>query len=116
MILAGISNGEVASSFFIAAALSLIAIVWNYIYNTLFEMWENKNNIINRSFFIRVIHSLIFESGFILIAVPLFMWWYHVTFIQAFIMEIGIILFFLIYTFVFTWMFDKIFPKVVTGS
>lgn len=116
MILAGMSNGEVSSSLFIAIALSLIAIVWNYLYNTLFEMWENKNNIKERSFIIRVIHSLMFESGFILIAVPLFMWWYKVTFVQAFIMEIGILLFFLIYTFVFTLIFDKTFPRVVSGS
>lgn len=113
IILAGMSNGEVSSSLFVAVALSLIAIAWNYIYNTLFELWENKNNIKKRSFVIRLIHSMLFESGFILIAVPLFMWWYQVSFVQAFIMEISVLLFFLIYTFIFTLIFDKTFPRVI---
>ncbi|POP45833.1 hypothetical protein CHU32_08475 [Superficieibacter electus] len=115
VILAGMSNGEVSASLFVAAALSLIAIVWNYIYNTLFELWENKNNIKKRSFIIRLVHSIIFESGFILIAVPLFMWWYRVSFLQAFIMEIGVLLFFLIYTFIFTLIFDKTFSRAIEG-
>lgn len=113
MILAGMSNGEVSSSLFVAVALSLIAIAWNYIYNTMFELWENKKNIITRSFTVRVIHAFMFECGFILIAVPLFMWWYSVSFTQAFMMEVGILLFFLIYTFIFTLLFDKTFPRVI---
>lgn len=110
MILSGMSDRQVTDSLPVAVGVSLIAVVWNYAYNTLFESWERKNGITSRSVTLRVAHTVLFEAGFIVLAVPLFMWWYEVSFVTAFMMELGILVFFLVYTFVFTWLFDKIVP------
>ncbi|MNO07797.1 Bacterial Transmembrane Pair family protein [compost metagenome] len=49
------------------------------------------------------------EGGLVLILVPLFAWWFEVSLWQAFLMDVGLLLFFLVYTFVFNWAFDQIF-------
>ena len=58
---------------------------------------------------IRSAHAIGFEGGLVLICLPLYMIWYDVGLIKAFMMEAALLLFFLVYTFVFTLGFDKIF-------
>ena len=41
--------------------------------------------------------------------VPLFAWWFGITLWSAFVMDLGLIVFFLCYTFVFNWVFDHLF-------
>ncbi|WP_426444974.1 PACE efflux transporter [Siccibacter colletis] len=114
MILSGMSDRQVTDSLPVAVGISLIAVIWNYVYNTLFESWERKKGITSRSVTLRVAHTVLFEAGFIVLAVPMFMWWYQVSFVTAFMMELGILVFFLVYTFVFTWLFDKIVPTAAS--
>ena len=38
-----------------------------------------------------------------------FFWWFGITLQHALVLEIGLALFFLLYTFVFNWSFDKVF-------
>lgn len=59
-----------------------------------------------RSIGVRVLHTLGFEGGLVLLLIPLFMWWYSVGVLTALAMEAALLLFFLVYTFVFTWIFD----------
>lgn len=40
MLLATLSGGEAQGSLPVAVASSVAAVVWNFIYNTLFERWE----------------------------------------------------------------------------
>lgn len=110
-LLSGMSGGDMGSSLPVAVGVSAIAVIWNYAYNSLFEAWENRRGIRTRTFTLRVAHTLLFEAGFIVLAVPLFMWWYQVSFVGAFMMELGILVFFLCYTFMFTLAFDKVFLR-----
>lgn len=112
MLLSGMSDGNMSNALPVAVGVSVIAVIWNYVYNTLFEAWENRKGLESRSFRVRIVHTALFEAGFILLAVPLFMWWYQVDIITAFMMELGILIFFLFYTFIFTWAFDNIFVRV----
>ena len=57
----------------------------------------------------RVAHAIGFEGGLALLLVPLFAWWFGVGLWQALVMDLGLMLFFLIYTFVFNWGFDHVF-------
>jgi hypothetical protein len=41
--------------------------------------------------------------------VPFFAWWLEVSLWQAFVLDLGLLLFFLVYTFVFNWVFDRVF-------
>ena len=48
-------------------------------------------------------------KGLVITLVPAFAWWLDLTLWEAFVMDIGLIVFFLIYTFVFNWVFDRVF-------
>ena len=111
LLLSGMSDGNVASSLPVAVTTSVVAVVWNYIYNTLFERWERKNNIQKRTLLIRIVHTTLFEAMFIILIVPFFMWFYNVGIVKAFMMEVGLLTFFFVYAFVFTWVFDRVFLR-----
>lgn len=111
LLLSGMSDGNVASSLPVAVTASVVAVVWNYIYNTLFERWERKNNIQKRTLLIRIVHTTLFEAMFIILIVPFFMWFYNVGIVKAFMMEVGLLTFFFVYAFVFTWLFDRVFLR-----
>ena len=108
-VLMKLSDSDASESLPVAMMVSLAAIIWNFVYNTAFEIWEERRQIAERTLLIRSVHALIFEIGLVLICLPLYMIWYDVGLIQAFMMEAALLLFFLIYNFVFTFIFDKIF-------
>lgn len=108
-VLMKLSNSDASESLPVAMMVSLAAIIWNFVYNTAFETWEERRQIAERTLRIRSVHALIFEVGLVLICLPLYMIWYDVGLIQAFVMEAALLVFFLIYNFVFTFIFDKIF-------
>lgn len=109
LILMLLSGGEAAQSLPVAIMVSVIAVIWNFTFNTVFESLERRWQITERTFIVRSIHALAFEGGLVLICLPLYMIWYGVGLWEAFVMEAALLLFFLLYTFVFTWVFDKIF-------
>ena len=93
----------------VAAASSAIAVVWNLVFNWAFERWEARQVVRGRSLGRRVAHAIGFEGGLVFSLVPLFAWWFGVSLWQAFVMDLGLIVFFLCYTFVFSWGFDRVF-------
>lgn len=103
-----LSDSDVAESLPVAVMVSVAAVIWNFIYNTAFEAWERRRQV-SRTLFIRIIHALGFEGGLVLICLPIYMIWYDVGVLKAFVMEAALLLFFLIYTFIFTLGFDKVF-------
>ncbi|MBS0391715.1 MAG: PACE efflux transporter [Proteobacteria bacterium] len=88
---------------------STLAIVWNVTFNHLFERWEARQSVRGRSMRRRVVHALGFEGGLALALIPLMAWWFGVGLWQATLMEAGLLLFFLVYTYAFNWAFDRIF-------
>tara|TARA_R110001606_G_scaffold155837_2_gene298167 strand:+ start:2203 stop:2607 length:405 start_codon:yes stop_codon:yes gene_type:complete len=108
-VLMKLSGGDAAESLPVAVMVSLAAVIWNFLYNTAFEAWERRKQVTKRTLFIRSAHALGFEGGLVLICIPIYIIWYDVGLITAFIMESALLLFFLVYTFVFTLGFDKIF-------
>ena len=78
---------------------SAVAVSWNLVWNTLFERWERRQAERTRTLKRRVAHSLGFEFGLLAILVPL----------MAFVLDIGLLVFFVFYTFTFTMAFDRIF-------
>lgn len=104
-----LSHSDAAESLPIAVMMSMAAVIWNFIYNTVFEAWERRRQIVRRTLWIRSAHAFGFEGGLVLICLPLYMIWYDVGLVKAFMMEVALLLFFLVYTFTFTLIFDKIF-------
>ena len=116
LLLSAMNDGSAQNSLPVAIASSTAAVIWNFIYNTLFERWERRNNVRHRSVLLRAIHAIGFEGGLVLILIPLFMWWYSVGPLTALMMEAALLVFFLVFTFVFTWIFDRIVPRVYTDK
>lgn len=88
---------------------SLFAVSWNFVYNNLFERWESKRITRGRNFVRRVIHAVGFEVGFLLVLMPAAAWWLEITYLHSLLLNLGLNIFFLFYTFAFTWCFDRVF-------
>ena len=107
--LAYFSDSSVGRASVAAVVSSAIAVVWNLIYNTVFERWESRQIVRGRSWKRRVAHAAGFEAGLILTLVPFFAWWLGISLWQALVLDLGLIGFFLVYTFAFSWVFDRVF-------
>ncbi len=92
-----------------AVSTSLIALVWNLAYTAGFERWEARQETRGRSLLRRVAHALGFEAGLVVLIVPTLAFLLGVTLLEAVILEAGLIVFFLVYTFVFNLAFDGVF-------
>lgn len=92
-----------------AVAASSIALLWNLAYNSLFERWEARQARKGRSLLRRAAHALGFEAGLVAMLVPLFAWLLGVSLWEALLLNLGMILFFLAYTFAFNLAFDRLF-------
>lgn len=90
--------------------ISLVAMTWNVIFNSIFDRLERrwKAPAAARSFAARIAHAVVFEAGLILAVVPLAAWWLNIGLVEAFVLDIGLVLFFLPYTLVFNWCYDKV--------
>ncbi|MFP5467025.1 MAG: PACE efflux transporter [Gammaproteobacteria bacterium] len=104
-----LSSSSVGHAGVAAVAASVIAVVWNFVFNTLFERWEARQAERGRSVWRRIAHAIGFEGELVFSLVPLFAWWLDISLWQAFMLDLGLIVFFLIYTFVFNLAFDKVF-------
>ena len=89
----------------LALVLSLIAMVWNYVFNLLFDrVFGNRR--IDRGLKLRIVHSLAFELGLIAFTLPLIMWALELDLLTVLLMDIGAMLFFLLYALAFNWLYD----------
>lgn len=107
--LAVLTGQSAAHSGVASVAASVIAVAWNLLFNWVFERWEARQAVRGRTVWRRMAHAVGFEGGLVFTLVPLFAWWFDVTLWQAFVMDLALIVFFLVYTFVFNWGFDRIF-------
>ena len=90
--------------------ISLIAMGWNMLFNAVFDRAQRRMGF-DRTLTARAVHSIIFEIGLLLAVVPLAAWWLGIGLWQAFLLDIGIALFFLPYTFFFNWTYDHLRPR-----
>lgn len=93
----------------LAIACSVVALVWNMLFNSLFEAWERRHPAQGRSVPRRIVHAICFEGGLVVTLVPLIAWWLEMSLWQALIADLGLVVFFLGYTFAFNWAFDHVF-------
>jgi uncharacterized membrane protein len=93
-------------------AISIIAMLWGFAFNSFFGILISCASSRVKKWQ-RVIHALGFETGLVLIAVPLSAWWLEMTFVQALFMDLGLLLVFLPYTFCFYWAYDMLRQRLV---
>ncbi|WP_233145981.1 multidrug/biocide efflux PACE transporter [Pigmentiphaga sp. NML080357] len=90
----------------LTAAISLVAMLWNMVYNAGFERVERRLGWV-RDTRVRVGHALGFEGGLIVIVVPLAAWWLGISLWEALVLDIGLLLFFLPYTYLYNLVYDR---------
>jgi len=93
----------------LAVVLSSIALAWNYLFNALFECWESRQTVRGRPFSRRLLHGIGFEGGLVVILVPVMALWLNISALNAFVANLGLLVFFFFYAIVFTWVFDRVF-------
>ena len=95
----------------VTLGISLLALSWNVVFNSLFDRLKTRLQLANGGW-TRVLHALLFEGGLILLAVPLIAALMKISLLEAFILDIGVLLFFLPYTYVYHWGYDVLREKV----
>ncbi|MFZ5956033.1 multidrug/biocide efflux PACE transporter [Pseudomonas knackmussii] len=91
---------------------SLVATLWNMVYNSLFDRVQRRLGFV-RTLPVRILHASLFEAGLVIMLVPLAAWWLNVSLLEALILDIGLLLFFLPYTVVFNWVYDTLRARMV---
>lgn len=104
-----LTNKPLQTLFFAALSFSCIVVTWNYIFNNLFDSLC-KTPRVERGLKIRTVHTLLFEAGLIVIAIPALAWFLQITFFEAFIIELGFLVFFLFFNPTFHFIYDKTQP------
>ncbi len=85
--------------------ISIVAMTWNMAFNALFDRAQQHWGF-RRTLAARAVHAVLFEIGLLIAVVPLAAWWLSISLWHAFVLDIGIVLFFLPYTFGFNWTYD----------
>jgi uncharacterized membrane protein len=103
------SGHPVVDTGLFAVASSLVAVAWNYVFNTLFEAWEARQAVRGRGFARRAVHAVGFELGLTVLLVPMLAWWLEMSLLEALLYDLTLVLFFVVYTFLFNLGFDRVF-------
>ncbi|CZX08250.1 TPA: PACE efflux transporter [Enterobacter bugandensis] len=103
--LAWLMNVSVLQSGSLSVISALTATVWNFVFNKFFDALQKKHQF-QRTFLVRAIHAVGFETGLIISLIPVAMFMLNLTIAEAFFVEIGLVLFFLPYTMLFNWLYD----------
>ncbi|WP_371344849.1 PACE efflux transporter [Ancylobacter sp. IITR112] len=95
----------------IGAGAALIAAAWNYVFNLGFDhALARLRGSVRKTLALRVLHAILFEAGLVLVLVPFVAWYLGVGLVEAFLMDLALTLFFLVYAFLFNWAYDALFP------
>ena len=88
-----------------------LATGWNYLYNLLFDhAMKALRGDVRKTVPIRVLHAALFEGGLLALLLPFISWYLGIGLVEAFWMDLGFALFYLVYAFVFNWAYDRVFP------
>jgi len=95
----------------VGAVAALIAATWNYIYNILFDRAMLRfTGQLKKSTAIRVLHAILFEGGLLIVFLPSVAWYLKIGLLYAFIMDIAVAGYYMVYAFFYNWAYDAIFP------
>ena len=96
----------------LSLVLSIKAMLLNLVYNWLFDLLDVRAGRVptQRSVAGRVTHAVGFEVFLLLTSLPIVMWWLGLSLVQAFLMDVVVTCFVVVYTFVFTWSYDLRYP------
>lgn len=105
-------NKPVSSMGIVSVMISVTALLLNILFNWIFDkLFPFVNG--DRPIKIRILHAIGFESTLILFTVPMLAFILKVSLLEALMIEAGLLVFFLFYTYIYNWSYDQIRKKVV---
>ncbi|MBB6485343.1 PACE efflux transporter [Rhizobium lusitanum] len=104
-------NQPIADMGVIGVVGATLATLWNFIYNLGFDRALMRlRGKVQKTIGIRIIHTVLFEAGLVVILIPFIAWYLQITLFAAFLMDIAVVTFYLVYAFVFNIAYDWAFP------
>lgn len=95
----------------VAVVSTTIAMLWNYLYNLGFDHAVVRLGMsLRKTFAVRIFHAALFEIGLLVLLVPFIAWYLDVSLGRAFMMDVVLAGFYLVYAFAFNWAYDTVFP------
>lgn len=95
----------------VALVGATLATGWNYLYNLGFDhALKRLRGSTLKSWRLRVLHAVLFEAGLLAALLPFIAWYLQIGLWQAFVMDLGVAGFYLVYAFAFNWGYDRLFP------
>ena len=88
-----------------------IATLWNFVFNMGFDraMLRLRGSV-DKTMAIRVAHTFLFEAGLVAMLIPMIAWYLDTSLWAAFLMDLAIVTFYLVYGFLFNIAYDRLFP------
>lgn len=105
-------NKPIASMGVLSVLISVTALLLNIVFNWLFDRFFPFVNG-DRPVKIRMLHAIGFEGTLVLFTVPMIAFFLKVSFVEAFMIEIGFLIFFLFYTYIYNWCYDTVRKKLM---
>lgn len=111
-LLAWIMDKPMLDMGLVTVMIAALALAWNVIFNGIFDRVLRRFGRAHNAW-TRVVHALLFEGGLVAVGVPLIAWWLDISLWQAFLLDIGVLLFFLPYTYIYHWVYDVVRERLV---
>ena len=107
-----IFNKGVGHTSMLNVALSITAMLCNGLYNYAFDraLIFLKRKLYPRSFYLRCIHSILFEICLMTATLPMIMWWMDFSFFRALALDFTFSVCVPVYALIFNWIYDIILP------
>lgn len=91
----------------VTVANCVIALLWNMLFNAAWDRARARRQAAPGAA-ARLLHALLFEGGLVLLCVPFAAWWLRIGWWEALVLDVGLLLFFLPYTYLFHWAWDRL--------
>ncbi|WOE32351.1 MULTISPECIES: chlorhexidine efflux PACE transporter AceI [unclassified Acinetobacter] len=91
----------------LGVAMAVTSVLWNMLFNHFFEKFEARRKL-KRTLAVRILHAIGFEGGLMIATIPMIAYALNMSFFDAVLLDFGLTLCILIYTFIFQWCYDHI--------
>lgn len=91
----------------ITVVIAVIALILNYTYNSLFDMFLIKCGL-SKTQGVRILHMVGFEGTFLLFTIPIICWYMDMSLVEALVFDAGYIVFYLLFTYFYNLTYDYV--------
>lgn len=95
--------------------MAVMSMFWNMLFNYYFEKIESYYQW-QRTISVRILHAIGFEGGLMFMTFPIVAYMMNLGLLEAFLLDIGMTVCILFYTFIFQWGYDLIEERFFTDT